>query len=104
MAWTRHGYWYGPFPEPDPQVGVPPRARCGGPGMCIECMREAYSATADELAQRRQQVKTLTEIARKLVPLWDAEKRLEPARYRASFDNTLAYYAGEYEDLRSADG
>jgi hypothetical protein len=98
MAWTRHGYWYGPLPEPT--EGPPLRARCGGPGMCIDCMRQAYSATVDELAQRRKQVEVLTDIVRPLVPLWDAEKHLEPERYREPLDERLEFYASEYEDLR----
>ncbi len=39
-GWTSHGHWYGPG-EPDPATESPMKARCGGPGLCSKCSREA---------------------------------------------------------------
>lgn len=38
MAWSTHGYWLGTDPPTKPE---PPRARCGGPGICSVCSKEA---------------------------------------------------------------
>ena len=50
MPYTRHGYWFGPGEptEPGPRLV----AKCGGPGMCGVCSREAGpgdSASRDQL-------------------------------------------------------
>lgn len=60
MPYISHGYWVGQGEPTQPQ---PPRARCGGPGLCSACSHEAGAigtqggprrrryATHDELVQ-----------------------------------------------------
>jgi hypothetical protein len=40
MPYISHGYWVGPGEPTEP---APPRARCGGPGLCPVCGPEAFA-------------------------------------------------------------
>jgi hypothetical protein len=40
MPYISHGYWIGPG---EPTQPAPPRARCGGPGLCRVCGSEALA-------------------------------------------------------------
>lgn len=40
MPYISHGYWVGPGEPTEP---APPRARCGGPGLCSVCGPEAFA-------------------------------------------------------------
>lgn len=46
MPYTHHGHWYGPGEptQPGPQLV----ARCGGPGLCPGCSREAAASPMPE--------------------------------------------------------
>lgn len=47
MPYTGHGHWYGPG-EPA-QPGPRLVARCGGPGLCPDCAKEATVAATTEV-------------------------------------------------------
>lgn len=40
MPYISHGHWVGPG---EPTQPAPPRARCGGPGLCRVCGSEAFA-------------------------------------------------------------
>lgn len=40
MPYISHGYWIGPG---EPTKPAPPRAKCGGPGLCPVCGPEAFA-------------------------------------------------------------
>lgn len=45
-GWNKHGWWVGPEGE-EPEQGRPPRARCGGPKLCVLCGSTATTFAPD---------------------------------------------------------
>lgn len=51
MPYISHGHWVGPGEPTQPE---PPRARCGGPGLCPVCAREAAMINTSTGPQRHR--------------------------------------------------
>ena len=78
MSYTSHGYWVGPGEptEPRPQL----IARCGGPGMCAQCAREALQADEGIRPVVIRRGDTVIFTVPEIWPAADVDKLLETIR------------------------